>query len=212
MRLSLAIAALALVATACSSSEPTPTGPLVLLTHDSFVLSDSVLEQFTEETGIEVEIVTAGDAGEVVNTPGGQGTPPPGPDGPKPPVTDPDPTTVVVPAAPAPALTTVKTSETESYTTVGDVTRAPAGARSFYFRVTGREASVRLVEADGRIVGFNMLGSRWEHTFFERWIEERRTLDEVVARLHEAQFDVEFGRLDLAPLRAEFRRWRSQQS
>ena len=98
------------------------------------------------------------------------------------------------------------------YTTVGDVTRAPAGARSFYFRVTGREASVRLVEADGRIVGFNMLGSRWEHTFFERWIEERRTLDEVVARLHEAQFDVEFGRLDLAPLRAEFRRWRSQQS
>ena len=67
MRLSLAIAALALVATACSTPGSAPAGPLVLLTHDSFVLSDSVLEQFTEETGIEVEIVTAGDAGEVVN-------------------------------------------------------------------------------------------------------------------------------------------------
>ncbi len=67
MRRFLAIAALSLVAAACTTQESTPAGPLVLLTHDSFVLSDSVLAQFTEQTGIEVEIVTAGDAGEVVN-------------------------------------------------------------------------------------------------------------------------------------------------
>jgi thiamine transport system substrate-binding protein len=63
----LAIAVLALAASACTTQEAAPAGPLVLLTHDSFVLSDSVLEQFTEQTGIEIEIVTAGDAGEVVN-------------------------------------------------------------------------------------------------------------------------------------------------
>ena len=38
-----------------------------LLTHDSFVVSDDVLAAFTEETGIEVEVLPAGDAGSVVN-------------------------------------------------------------------------------------------------------------------------------------------------
>jgi hypothetical protein len=32
---------------------------------------------------------------------------------------------------------------------------------------------------------------------------ERRTLDYVLAALHEAQFDVEFGRLDLRSLAAQ---------
>jgi len=31
-------------------------------------------------------------------------------------------------------------------------------------------------------------------------------------RLHQAQFDVEFGRLDLAPARAAFKRWRAESS
>ena len=38
-----------------------------LLTHDSFALSPDVLEQLTEETGIELEVVAQGDAGSVVN-------------------------------------------------------------------------------------------------------------------------------------------------
>ncbi|GAB2449224.1 thiamine transport system substrate-binding protein [Conyzicola lurida] len=41
--------------------------PLVLVTHDSFNLSEGTLEKFTEETGIEVEVQAAGDAGELVN-------------------------------------------------------------------------------------------------------------------------------------------------
>ena len=40
---------------------------ITLVTHDSFDVSESVLEQFTAETGIEVEILRAGDAGTVVN-------------------------------------------------------------------------------------------------------------------------------------------------
>jgi thiamine transport system substrate-binding protein len=38
-----------------------------LLTHDSFTLSDGVLDQFTDETGIDVEVIQGGDAGTVVN-------------------------------------------------------------------------------------------------------------------------------------------------
>ena len=41
--------------------------PLRLLTHDSFDVSTSVLEQFTAETGIVVEVVPLGDAGSALN-------------------------------------------------------------------------------------------------------------------------------------------------
>jgi len=40
---------------------------LRLLTHDSFALSEGLLEQFEEDTGITVELVQGGDAGTVVN-------------------------------------------------------------------------------------------------------------------------------------------------
>lgn len=38
-----------------------------LVTHDSFSASDAVLERFTEETGITIEVIPSGDAGELVN-------------------------------------------------------------------------------------------------------------------------------------------------
>jgi thiamine transport system substrate-binding protein len=38
-----------------------------LLTHDSFAVSDEVLDAFTERTGIRVELLQGGDAGTVVN-------------------------------------------------------------------------------------------------------------------------------------------------
>jgi thiamine transport system substrate-binding protein len=47
-----------------TTAEPTT---VRLLTHDSFLLSDGVLDQFTEQTGIEVELIQGGDAGQVVN-------------------------------------------------------------------------------------------------------------------------------------------------
>jgi thiamine transport system substrate-binding protein len=45
----------------------TPDGPLRLLTHDSFDVSTVVLEAFTAETGIEVEVIPIGDAGSALN-------------------------------------------------------------------------------------------------------------------------------------------------
>ncbi len=40
---------------------------LTVLTHNSFTLSEEVIAAFTEETGIEVEFIQGGDAGETVN-------------------------------------------------------------------------------------------------------------------------------------------------
>lgn len=54
---------------ACTSSEPQTAGPgstVRLLAHESFLLSDDVLESFTEQTGITVEVLAGGDAGSMV--------------------------------------------------------------------------------------------------------------------------------------------------
>ena len=86
------------------------------------------------------------------------------------------------------------------FTTVGTVVNAPAESVHSYRRLPGKEISVHVVAFQGAVIGFNMLGSRWNHTFFERWIMERRSLDYVLRHLPAAQFDVEFGGQDWAPL------------
>jgi NADPH-dependent 2,4-dienoyl-CoA reductase/sulfur reductase-like enzyme len=88
------------------------------------------------------------------------------------------------------------------YTTVGwvpvlldwDNTPLDPGpdVRSWFQRVPGRPVSQRIVCKGDRVVGFNFLGSRWDHEPLARWIEERRSLDWVLAHLGEAQFDEEF--------------------
>ena len=84
------------------------------------------------------------------------------------------------------------------YTTVGEVVRLPEGASSILLRLPRTEISARVVYHEGRVIGFNMLGSRWDHEVLERWILERRDPEWVVRSLGQAQFDVEFGRATLA--------------
>ena len=47
---------------------PSPTGPVTLITHDSFWISEGTLEEFTADTGIEVVLQMAGDTGQMVST------------------------------------------------------------------------------------------------------------------------------------------------
>jgi len=63
--------------------------------------------------------------------------------------------------------------------------------RCWFQRLPGRSESQRIVLRGDRVVGFNMLGSRWNHEPFLEWIHERRTLEWVLKRLAEAQFDEE---------------------
>ena len=71
---------------------------------------------------------------------------------------------------------------------------------------------MRIVEQNGAVIGVNMLGERWDHTLFERWVAERRSMDYVMEHLREAQFDVEFGRVDLAAVEASYREWKNRLS
>lgn len=62
-----ALAACALLLAGILAPSARAQGPLTVLVHDSFAIDEAVLEQFTQHTGIEVEILPAGDAGAVVN-------------------------------------------------------------------------------------------------------------------------------------------------
>lgn len=61
-----ALAASALLLAGCTAPPDEPS-TLVLVTHDSFALSEGTLEAFTEQTGIVVDVQSGGDAGELVN-------------------------------------------------------------------------------------------------------------------------------------------------
>ena len=57
-------AAAALLLAACTDAGPSD---VTLMTHDSFLISEEVLAEFTEDTGITVTVVRAGDGGSMVN-------------------------------------------------------------------------------------------------------------------------------------------------
>jgi NADPH-dependent 2,4-dienoyl-CoA reductase/sulfur reductase-like enzyme len=94
------------------------------------------------------------------------------------------------------------------YTSVGTVADVPQGALEFYSKVNDKKVSMRAVEFEGRVIGFNLLGSRWEHTVLERWIAERRTLEYAMANLEQAQFDPEFGRESLWRFRRDYDKYK----
>jgi len=62
---------------------------------------------------------------------------------------------------------------------------------TWFQRVPGKLVSQKIVCKGDRVVGFNMLGSRWDHEPLLRFIHERRSLAWVLDHLHEAQFDEE---------------------
>ena len=61
----LLISILLSIAALASSAQDSDT--VVLVTHDSFAISEAVLDSFAAQTGITVEVLRAGDAGQVVN-------------------------------------------------------------------------------------------------------------------------------------------------
>jgi thiamine transport system substrate-binding protein len=60
-----ALAGVALALAGCGGSDDRPT-EVVLVTHDSFAISDEVKKAFEDESGLTLRILKAGDAGEIV--------------------------------------------------------------------------------------------------------------------------------------------------
>ncbi len=50
-----------------ASTTAAPPDEIVLMTHDSFAVSDDVLAAFADETGVQVKVLQAGDAGAMLN-------------------------------------------------------------------------------------------------------------------------------------------------
>ena len=71
---------------------------------------------------------------------------------------------------------------------------APSGDgwQTWYQEVPGGVVTQRIVVKNAVVKGFNGLGSRWDHTVWMRWIQERRDLSWVLRHMDEARFDEEF--------------------
>jgi thiamine transport system substrate-binding protein len=67
MRRVLASLAVAVIVAAGCSDSSSDDDTITLVTHDSFAVSDDVLEAFTAETGVKVRVLPAGDAGATLN-------------------------------------------------------------------------------------------------------------------------------------------------
>lgn len=67
MRRVLASLAVAVIVAAGCADSSSDDDTITLVTHDSFAVSDAVLETFTAETGVKVRVLPAGDAGATLN-------------------------------------------------------------------------------------------------------------------------------------------------
>ncbi len=79
------------------------------------------------------------------------------------------------------------------YQTYGVVrpTAAP-GEQSLYREHPDGRRCIRIVFTETGVSGFNLLGVRFRHNVCRCWIEERRSIEYVMAHLNEADFDGEF--------------------
>ena len=78
------------------------------------------------------------------------------------------------------------------YTTAGLVNWNLQGEKSWFFEEHGKvRSTTRIITQDERVVGFNLLGRRWDHSLLTRWIEEKRSLPWVLGHLNQAAFDTE---------------------
>ncbi|KAA3634783.1 MAG: NAD(P)/FAD-dependent oxidoreductase [Calditrichaeota bacterium] len=78
------------------------------------------------------------------------------------------------------------------YTTAGYVNFNFEDEQNWYQKEEGKPYTVRVTYLpDKTVIGFNMLGRRWNHTILVQWIAEKRKLDWVLKHLNEANYDEE---------------------
>lgn len=79
------------------------------------------------------------------------------------------------------------------YTTAGYVNFKFDGEQNWFQKEADGNRTERITYLpDQTVVGFNMIGRRWDHRILVKWVDEKRTLDWVLNHLQEAIFDEEF--------------------
>ncbi len=95
---------------------------------------------------------------------------------------------------PAPWFNSAKFFDIE-YQTYGTINPQPqAHETSFYWEHDTGRICFRAVyhKEDKTIIGFNVLGMRLRHEVCDKWLQEKRRIDDVMANLYELNFDPEF--------------------
>ncbi len=68
------------------------------------------------------------------------------------------------------------------------------GEQRFYWEAPNGKVGFRVVfhRQDQYIIGFNALGMRLNHALCDKWLQEKKLIDEVMSNLHQLNFDPEF--------------------
>jgi hypothetical protein len=83
------------------------------------------------------------------------------------------------------------------YHTFGHVNFHYPGEENYYYRIPGKNKSLRIVHYDNKVIGFNLLGIRFRDEVCRQWIREKRSLDYVLGHIKEAWFEPEFAPKEL---------------
>ncbi len=79
------------------------------------------------------------------------------------------------------------------YTTVGLVNMKLDDEHDWFYEEQGKvHSTLRIVSQGQRVIGFNLLGRRWDHSVLSAFIEQERSLPWVLDNLQQATFDSEF--------------------
>jgi hypothetical protein len=95
---------------------------------------------------------------------------------------------------PGPFFNSAKFFDIE-YQTYGSVNAKNAeDETSFCWKDDDKKVLFRAVykKEDERLVGLNALGMRLDHNVADKWLQEKTTIDDVMANLHKLNFDPEF--------------------
>ncbi len=95
---------------------------------------------------------------------------------------------------PSPWFNSAKFFDIE-YQTYGTINAKPLeNESSFYWEHEGGKICFRAVydKGDESIIGLNVLGIRLRHEVCDKWLREKRNIDDVMANLHQLNFDPEF--------------------
>ena len=95
---------------------------------------------------------------------------------------------------PAPWFNSAKFFDIE-YQTYGTINAKPLeNESSFYWEHEGGKICFRAVydKDDETIIGLNVLGIRLRHEICDKWLKEKRNINDVMANFHQLNFDPEF--------------------
>jgi NADPH-dependent 2,4-dienoyl-CoA reductase/sulfur reductase-like enzyme len=82
----------------------------------------------------------------------------------------------------------------------------PKDQKQFYWQHQSKNQLLRLsYHPETEILqGVNVMGIRMRHKIFEQWLDQNKTLEEVIDSLQEAYFDPEFSKNPIAKIKADF--------